>query len=154
MVILGIDPGSNRIGYGAIEKIGGKFKYLESGLIKLPKESHKERLVALEKNLEELLEKIKPDKIGLEKLFFVKNQKSAFLVAQARGVILNTIAKKKTPVLEVGPNEVKLSVAGDGRANKKSVAKMVSYFLNITFGRNVFDDVSDALAIAIAVSNK
>lgn len=141
MIILGIDPGTARIGYGLIEKDGGKLKHIESGLIDLP----------VEKSVEGLLKRARPDKAGLEKLFFTKNRKTALRVAETRGVILNTLNKGGIPVFEIGPNEVKLAVTGDGRASKGSVARMVGLFLSIE-GKMV-DDASDALAIAIAVSN-
>lgn len=152
MIILGIDPGSVRVGYGVIKKDHGKLTHLESGLLEIPRARYEERLTVLEKNLNILLEKARPNRVGLEKLFFVKNLKTAISVAQARGVILNTITKKSIPVFEVTPSEVKLAIAGDGRAPKKSVAKMVNYFLDLET-KNLIDDITDALAIAIAISN-
>ena len=153
MVILGIDPGTTRIGYGVIRKNGGVLEYLESGLIEPPVASHGEKLAALEEKIKTVIQKTAPAKIGLEKLYFAKNKKTAIAVAEARGVILNTIIKTGIPLLEVGPNEVKFAVTGDGRAPKEAVAKMVNYFLKIK-PKKMTDDVSDALAIAIAVSNK
>lgn len=153
MIILGIDPGSVRIGYGVIKKDRGKLTHIESGLLKLPRARHEDRLVAIEKNLGALLRRVRPDRVGLEKLFFVKNQKTALDVAQARGVILSAVAKKSIFLFEVAPSEVKLAVTGDGRAPKKSVAKMVNYFLDFE-QKNVVDDVTDALAIAITISNR
>ncbi|MCP6720104.1 MAG: crossover junction endodeoxyribonuclease RuvC [Patescibacteria group bacterium] len=154
MIILGIDPGSVRIGYGVIKKNHGKLTHLKSGLLKLPQTDHANRLVAIEKDLNNLLQKFQPDRVGLEKLFFVKNQKTALGVSEARGVILNTLAKKSLPFFEITPSEVKLAVTGDGRASKKSVAKMVNYFLGLELGNVVIDDITDALAIAIAVSGR
>ncbi len=153
MVILGIDPGSVKVGYGVIKKEDGELSYLEGGLIKLPRLNYEKRLIVLEEAMEKLLKRVRPARVGLEKLFFVKNQKSAFEVAQARGVILNIISKSNVPLFEVGPNEVKLSIAGNGRAPKEAVAKMVNLFLNIG-PQKVAYDISDALAIAIAVSSK
>lgn len=151
MIILGIDPGTVRVGYGIIEKIGGKMLHLDSGLIKLPKEGYEVRLVALEKNLESLLQKFKPDRVGLERLFFEKNRKTAIQVAEARGVILKTVVQKSIPVKEVNPKEVKLAVTGDGNAGKDGVEKMVKRLLNLGSVKMV-DDVSDALAIAITAA--
>ena len=153
MIILGIDPGTTRIGYGAIGKNGGALEHLESGLIELKTANHGEKLAALEKEIKIVIRRTKPARIGLEKLYFTKNKKTALAVAEARGIILNTITKTGIPLFEVGPNEVKFAVAGNGRASKESVAKMVNYFLKIK-PRKMTDDVSDALAIAIAVSNE
>lgn len=153
MIILGIDPGSVRIGYGVIKRNYGKLVHLESGLLKLPQTDHANRLIALEKSLGVLLQRFQPDRIGLEKLFFAKNQKTALQVAEARGVILSTLAKQSLPLSEISPSEVKLAVTGDGRASKKSVAKMVNYFLGSDL-KSVVDDVTDALAIAIAISGR
>ncbi|MFH0712927.1 MAG: crossover junction endodeoxyribonuclease RuvC [Candidatus Jorgensenbacteria bacterium] len=153
MVILGIDPGTTRIGYGVIKKNGGSLEHLESGLIELTATNHGEKLVALEEKIKAVIRKTGPARIGVEKLYFTKNKKTALAVAEARGVILNTIMKTGIPLFEVGPNEVKFAVTGNGRASKESVAKMVNYFLKIK-PKKMVDDVSDALAIAIAVSNK
>jgi len=151
MIILGIDPGSTRVGYGVIEKNRGELVYVRSGLFKIPKKSESQKLLALEKELNGLIKKIKPDKAGLEKLFFVKNQKTAFEVAQSRGIILNTLSKKRIPIIELAPSEIKLAVTGDGRASKQAVAKMVRYFLNLPYNKMI-DDITDALAIAITIS--
>ncbi|MEK7629978.1 MAG: crossover junction endodeoxyribonuclease RuvC [Patescibacteria group bacterium] len=153
MIILGIDPGTSRIGYGVIEKSNGKLIYLDAGLINIPSTQKTEKLMALEKNLGDLIDKFKPDLIGVEKIFFSNNQKTAIAVAEARGVILNTIAKKSILLAEFTPPEVKKAVTDDGRASKQAVAKMVNLFLNLET-RKILDDVTDALAIAIAASSR
>lgn len=153
MVILGIDPGSLRIGYGVIAKKDGSFAYLESGLIRLPKRRRGENLTILEREIESLVKRSRPDRVGLEKLFFIKNRRSAIAVAEARGVILKVIAKEGVPLFEVSPTEVKLAVTGDGRAAKYSVAKMIGYFLKGA-PPNLVADASDALAVALTVSGK
>ena len=86
------------------------------------------------------------------KLFFSKNIKTALGVAEARGVIISAVIKKRIPCIEVAPSEVKLAVTGDGRAPKDSVARMGTIFLGFV-GEKPLDDVTDALAIAISVSN-
>ena len=152
MIILGIDPGSVRIGYGVIRKKQGQLIHLESGLLKLPQADYGSRLVAIEEELSKLLKKTQPSRVGLEKLFFVKNVKTALDVAQARGVIISAITRRFIPLFEVAPSEVKVAVAGDGGAPKGSVAKMVNYILDLQ-ERRVVDDITDALAVAIAISN-
>jgi len=159
MIILGIDPGSVRVGYGAIKKEGDKLIHLQSGLLDIPQDSKENQLVALEKSLQNLITKIKPNLIGVEKLYFAKNKKTALEVAQARGVIINVIAKSSISFIEVSPSQVKQGVTGNGRASKKAVAKMVNYFLNSKYlpaefaTGKVIDDITDALAIAITISN-
>lgn len=153
-IILGIDPGSVRVGIGVIEKNGEALKYIESGLLRIAQNSDKgKRLLALEKDLKKALIRARPDRAGIEKLFFSKNQKTAFSVAEARGVILKTLTEFHVPIFELTPSEVKLAVAGNGRASKEAVAKMVGYFLKIQT-KNIIDDATDALALAIAVSNQ
>ena len=150
MTILGIDPGSIRIGFGVIEKKGGSLTHINSGIVIILRESP---LNSLERGLTELLEKERPQLVGIEKLFFAKNRKTALKVAESRGVIMNTVLKSGVPLVEVAPSEVKLALTGSGRASKKAVFKMVKIFLGLKTGP-VLDDASDALAIAIAVSNK
>jgi crossover junction endodeoxyribonuclease RuvC len=152
MLILGIDPGTTRIGYGLIESNKGKFLFKKAGIIEIKKKEAGERLVDLEKELSKLIKENKPDKVGVEKLFFSKNKKTAIRVAEARGVILVTLAKKSIPFVEISPNQIKTSVTGYGNASKKGVAKMVSYILKIPTNKYI-DDTTDALAIAIAVED-
>lgn len=152
MVILGIDPGSVRIGFGVIKKEGPRLTHLGSGLLEISSDESN-RLPVLEKDFLGVLRRFKPQIVGIEKLFFAKNRKTAIKVAEARGVLLNALSKEKVSFVEIAPSEVKLAVAGAGGASKESVAKMVKHFLKIRTDP-LFDDVTDALAIAIAVSNR
>ncbi len=151
MIILGIDPGSTRIGYGLIEKSGGKLKFIKAGLLKIKAKDKCERLVDLEKSFSVLIKKEKPDQVVMEKLYFVKNQKTGLEVAQSRGVLTLLITKNKIPLLELTPLEIKQGVTGYGMADKKSVAKMVAKILKID-KINDYDDATDALAAAITGS--
>jgi crossover junction endodeoxyribonuclease RuvC len=153
MVILGIDPGFSRIGYGAILKKGAELNHIASGLFGITKETQAERLITIEQEILKLINNLQPTRIGLEKLFFFRNQKTAIGVAEARGVILNTIKKTGVPFFEFTPLEIKIAVTGDGSASKEAVAKMVKLFLKLP-DKKVIDDVSDALAIAITASRK
>jgi crossover junction endodeoxyribonuclease RuvC len=149
MKILGIDPGSTRIGYGLIDKNGSDLKFLKAGLLKISSKNKNQRLLDLENSFTELLKKEKPDLVAVEKLYFAKNLKTALEVGQSRGVLILLITKSKLPLIEISPSEAKLIVAGDGRASKDAVAKMVGYCLKIDTARQI-DDVTDALALAIA----
>lgn len=156
MKILGIDPGSTRVGYGLIEKEKNNLKFLRAGLLKISAESasggKNQRLLELENSFSQLLKKEKPDLVALEKLYFVKNLKTALEVSQSRGVLVLVILKNKLPLIEIAPSEAKLIVSGDGRASKKAVAKMVGYFLKINTAKQI-DDITDALALAIAADS-
>ncbi len=148
MKILGIDPGSTRVGYGLIEKQGGCLKFKKAGLLKISSKDKGKRLLELEKSFSQLLKKERPDIAVMEKLYFLKNMKTALEVAQSRGILTLTIIKYKIPLLEYTPLEIKQAVTGYGLADKKSVAKMVNKILKLdTISK--YDDVTDALAAAI-----
>ena len=151
MKILGIDPGSARIGYGLIEKSGNELKFIKAGILKITSKDKYERLVDLEKSFLALLKKEKPDWAIMEKLYFVKNQKTGLEVAQSRGILTLLITKSKIPLLEFTPLEIKQGVTGYGMADKKSVAKMVAKILKMD-KINKYDDATDALAAAITGS--
>jgi crossover junction endodeoxyribonuclease RuvC len=154
MTILGIDPGNVRAGYGFIEKEGSRLTFLEGGLIKIPQGADPGvQLLALEKDLDRLIRKMKPELVGLEKIFITKNKKTGVFVAQARGIIMKVVADHKLKLVELSPPSIKLAVTGYGRADKKAVAKMVGMLLGMKTA-GLIDDETDAIATAIAVSNR
>ena len=151
-IVLGIDPGTTRIGIGIIEKNGGVLLVKYAALLASEEELRKDegvRLLCIERALKKILKKYTPDIVVVERLFFSNNQKTAFAVAHARGVILKTIAETKTTLVELTPNQIKLAVAGSGNASKEAVSKMVGIALHIET-KKMLDDITDALAIAIA----
>jgi len=151
-IYLGIDPGTHRVGYGAIRADGGKFTLLEQGLIeKKAKGDAASQLPLVDEGVKGLIDRIKPDEVAVEKLFFSKNQTTAMAVAEARGVILLAAANAGIKIREFTPNTVKQSVSGYGSADKKAVLKMVSLILGLKDFRPI-DDASDALAIAITAA--
>ncbi|MEK7498744.1 MAG: crossover junction endodeoxyribonuclease RuvC, partial [Patescibacteria group bacterium] len=115
MVILGIDPGTTRIGFGVVEKQGSNFRACVSGLFASPSDP-----LLFEKELLTLLKKHKPDAVAIEKVFFGKNQKTALAVSEMRGVIKFIIQKQNILILEYTPLEIKQSITGYGRAEKTS----------------------------------
>ncbi len=149
--ILGIDPGTNRMGYGAIRTEGSKIIILDYGVIELAKGQGPHKLLELSNSLSEIIERISPDTISVERLFFSNNQKTALQVAEARGAIMVAAARSGAKIIEITPNEVKSTVAGYGSADKKAVMKMVQLILGIKDFKSI-DDASDALAIALATS--
>jgi crossover junction endodeoxyribonuclease RuvC len=148
MIILGIDPGTRRIGYGVVRKEGSDARFIEAGILEIVGTDDISALVETKKGIDALIKKHKPDALAIEKLYFAKNQRTALAVAQARGVILLAASERGVPVREYAPNEVKLGVAGYGFADKRAMLKMVKLILGKP-DLKIIDDASDALAIAI-----
>ena len=156
MIIIGIDPGYEIVGIAVVEYVGNNFRTLEYNAITTPAGMPTvERLKKIYTEMTMYIDKYKPDAVAIEELFFNSNQKTAINVAQARGVLLVAVANKNVPISEYTPLQVKQSVTGYGRADKKQIQSMVKMIL----GLNVIpkpDDAADALALAIchAHSNK
>lgn len=149
MKILGIDPGMAIVGYSIIEFDGCNVSLLNSGSIKTPKENtESQRLLEIFEDITTIIEKYKPDMASVEKLFFFKNQKTVMPVAAARGVIMMALEKCKIQTYEYTPMEVKQTLTGYGRAEKKEVEQMVKIALNSECLPSL-DDTVDAMAIAI-----
>lgn len=148
MVILGIDPGTSIVGYGAIEEKNGKLACLDYGVIKTTEKEQADRLLAIESSLNRLIKKLKPDLAVIERLFFFKNQKTALSVAEARGVITLVVRKNRVELVELTPLELKRYFTGYGRASKEGVQKMLKLILNLKELPKP-DDAADALALAI-----
>ena len=151
MIILGIDPGSHRIGYGVIKYENGKTNCLDYGTIELTAENSPKRLVNLHKNLNDLIKRFTPNLASVEKLFFFKNAKTVIEVAESRGVILFTLENSAIPVVEFTPLQVKSYVSGYGRAQKTSIQKMIKLLLNLETDPKP-DDAADALALALCAT--
>lgn len=152
MVVLGIDPGIGRCGWGVINHERGKSKVLGFGLIGTsPRVEPPQRLLALKEDLYAILDKYKPHIAGVEELFFGTNTKTAFVVGEARGVIVATIAARKIPMHSFTPLQVKLAVTGYGKADKEQVGTMIKMLLGLKEVPKP-DDVADALAVALAAA--
>lgn len=152
MIILGIDPGTATTGFGILripKNNNEKIETIEYGCIKTnPGLTAGERLRILNRELNKLIKKYKPNVLAVERLFFFKNLKTAMPVSEAKGVILFTAAKNKIPVYEFTPLQVKMTVAGYGRAEKKQVQKMIKVLLNLEEAPKT-DDAADALGTAL-----
>ena len=152
MIILGIDPGSTRAGYGIIDfpnrSSGTNPKFIAGGILKVYSTDKSQRLVELRDSFIPIIKKYSPDVAGVEKLYFVKNMKTAMEVAQSRGIIMMCIQEKKIPIKEFTPLEIKQGVCGYGTADKQAITKMVQKLLKIG-DLNEPDDVYDALAVAL-----
>lgn len=150
MIILGIDPGIARLGYGVVEEIKQCTRAVAYGCFETKKSTpHDERLAAIHKELTRLIKKYRPDRVAVEKLFFSKNVKTALSVGEARGVIMLTCAELHVPTVEISPKEVKQALTGYGGADKQQIQRMVQLILGLKEIPKP-DDAADALAIAIA----
>ncbi len=163
MIILGIDPGSVITGYAIIKKQRGSepcLKVVDFGCIITDKFfTTGERLKKIYKEVTKLIEKHKPEIMSVENLFFFKNLKTVMPVSQTKGVILLAAAEKKLQVYEFTPLQVKMTIAGYGRAEKKQVQKMIEKTINIdcfdlTKNNRKKDDAFDALGVAICAALK
>lgn len=148
MIILGIDPGTAITGFGVIDS-GKKIKCLDFGCIKTSPSLEKgQRLQILQSGLKKIIKKYKPDSVAVEDIFFFKNLKTAVAVAEARGVILLTVASENIPTQKYTPLQIKQTITSYGRAEKIQVQKMVKILLNLDDVPRP-DDAADALACAI-----
>ena len=163
MIILGIDPGSVIVGYAILDKQRGRepqLKVIDFGCIITDKFSTTgERLKKIHKEIEKIIAKHKPEIVSIETLFFFKNLKTVMPVSQTRGVILLAAAQKRIPVFEFTPLQMKMAIAGYGRAEKKQVIEMIKKTVNIDEfdlkkNNRKKDDAFDALGMAICASFK
>jgi crossover junction endodeoxyribonuclease RuvC len=152
MTILGIDPGVERTGYGIIQisqKAPFQIQHIDHGCITTDRTDQKGiRLLYLEKQLSQVIKDAQPEIMAVESLFFFKNLKTVMPVSEARGVILLTGSKKRIPLYEFSPPQIKMAVTGYGRAEKKQVQRIVQELLKLQEMPRP-DDAADGLAIAI-----
>lgn len=149
MRIIGIDPGTGILGFGVIDADGSKTKLVTAGVITTPAHTPvDERLEEIFDGLTEIIKETKPDMMSIEKLFFSRNVTTAISVAQARGVAMLTGRRARLPIHEYTPNEIKQTLTGYGRADKKQVQEMVRLQLGLAEAPKP-DDCADALAAAI-----
>ncbi|MFH1145690.1 MAG: crossover junction endodeoxyribonuclease RuvC [bacterium] len=151
-IILGIDPGLADTGYGVIEYDGYKTKALGWGSIKTKaKTADSERLVIIRDKLVEIIKLYKPDRAGIEKLYFARNTTSALLVGQARGVVLLTLKDYGLPIVEFTPSQIKQTLTSYGAADKKQMTAMVRLILKLDKDPKP-DDAADGLAVALTTA--
>ena len=149
MKILGIDPGYDRLGIAIIEKDGSKNTLLHSECCTTDAKSpFYNRLVILQNRVLEILDEWRPDALAIETLFITKNQKTGMRVAEARGVIIVSAAKKGIPVFEYSPPEIKAAITSDGRSDKEQMMKMIPLLIKMEPIKR-FDDEFDAIAAAL-----
>jgi len=154
MIILGIDPGSTRAGYAVISYTSSHEKptLLDAGILFTSQSDKNKLLPELLSSCSKIIELHRPDVAGIEKLYFVKNTKTALEVAQARGVLICAITQNNIPLYEYTPKEIKQGIAGYGGADKKAIIKIVQQTMDTSSCAKQPDDVFDAIAIALMVA--
>ncbi len=149
MRILGIDPGTGRLGFGVIEADKNKVSMIDAGVITTPAHTpHAERLEDIFDSLTQIIKDTNPAMISIEKLFFSKNITTAMTVSEARGVALLVAQQAHLPIYEYTPNQIKQTLTGYGNAKKQQMQEMVKVQLGLMEVPKP-DDVADALAAAI-----
>lgn len=151
-VIMGIDPGSLRTGFGVVKTTNGRADHIVHGVIMLDEKSLSDRLQALSETLRELFDRHRPQHCVVEKIFLGKNADSAFKLGHARGVVLAEAARAKSLIFEYATRSVKKGVTGHGGADKEQVSLAVRAQLQLQ--KLVNYDASDALALALHHSQR
>jgi len=147
--IFGIDPGSDRTGYGCVERIGGRHRLVICGSLAGPaRADFPDKLKAIHAGLVALLARHRPDCVAVENIFYARNVRSALKLGHARGVALLAASESGLPIVEYAPAEIKRAVVGYGRAEKHQVQQMVKLLLGLDAPPSPHD-VADALAVAI-----
>jgi crossover junction endodeoxyribonuclease RuvC len=153
VLILGVDPGSQHTGYGLIRKDGPDLAVVAVGTLSPPARAPlPARLAHLGREMEALAERWNPDQAVLESPFAGMNARSLIVLAQARGVLIAALARYEVEILEFTPAQVKKAVAGNGRAGKQQVARMVRLLLS--FQDECSEDATDALAVAVCCAQR
>jgi crossover junction endodeoxyribonuclease RuvC len=148
-IILGLDPGTNVMGYGIILIGGQEIRLLQFGVIHLSKyPTHELRLKKIFERVLTLIDEFNPDEVALEAPFFGKNVQSMLKLGRAQGVAMSAALHREIPIVEYAPKKVKQSVTGNGNASKEQVAKMLMSILAMTEMPKLFD-ASDAVAVAV-----
>ena len=149
MKIFGIDPGSDRTGYGCVERIGSRHSLVICGSLSgRTNATFPDKLQAIHSGLVALLREHRPECVAVENIFYARNVRSALKLGHARGVALLAASEAGVPVVEYAPAEIKRAVVGYGRAEKPQVQQMIRVLLGLDKAPSPHD-VADALAVAI-----
>lgn len=149
MRILGIDPGSGRLGFGVLEVSGGRMSLVDAGVVTTPANTPQaDRLLDIYDSLVSIVRQTKPEVVSIEKLFFIRNITTAMNVAEARGVSLLVAKQSGLGIFEYTPLQIKQTLTGYGRADKKQMQEMVRLQLGLREMPKP-DDAADAIAAAM-----
>lgn len=146
-IILGVDPGSVKTGFGLINAVGSQLDYISSGVIRLPKAELPERLSIIYQSLTDLIRQHCPQEVAVEQVFMAKNAGSALKLGQARGAAIVAAVSQQLPVAEYSARQIKQAVVGTGGADKTQVQMMVMHILKLQSLPQ--EDAADALACAL-----
>jgi crossover junction endodeoxyribonuclease RuvC len=147
--IFGIDPRSERTGYGCIESTGSRHRLVVCGSLSAPTgATFPEKLAVIHTGLEALIQRHRPEYVAVESIFYAKNVRSALKLGHARGVALLAASQAGVPVVEYSPAEIKRAVVGYGRAEKSQIQEMIRVLLGLDTKPSPHD-VADALAVAM-----
>lgn len=148
-IILGLDPGTNVMGYGIILVESSRVKLIQFGVIQMGKTgAHELKLKKIFDRVLALVDEFNPDEVALEAPFFGKNVQSMLKLGRAQGVAMSAALYREVPIVEYAPKKVKQSVTGNGNASKEQVARMLMQIFNIKEMPKLLD-ASDALAVAV-----
>ncbi|MEZ4394610.1 MAG: crossover junction endodeoxyribonuclease RuvC [Polyangiales bacterium] len=147
-VIFGVDPGSHRLGWGAVIRKGSRYVHVDHGVCKAPADAPlPERLRVIAEALEEAIRDVAPSVVAIEQAFFHRDPHAALVIGHARGVAMLLAARAGLTVVEYPPAMVKRTVVGSGRADKAQVTGMIRAILGLAEAPQ--EDAADALAVAI-----
>jgi crossover junction endodeoxyribonuclease RuvC len=147
MRVLGIDPGSQRTGFGVVDVVGQKLAYVASGVIRTEDGEFAARLCEIFRCMQAVVAEHQPQEIAIERVFVNRNAGSALKLGQARGAAICGTVESNAAVYEYAPREIKLAVVGSGNADKAQVQLMMNHLLKLD--RRVPADAADALATAV-----
>jgi crossover junction endodeoxyribonuclease RuvC len=151
-IIIGIDPGTNVMGYGVIKINQSKVELLDLGVINLSKfDDHAIKLKMIFKECTSLLEKHLPDEMAIEAPFYGKNVQSMLKLGRAQGVAIAAAVSREIPVKEYSPRKIKQSITGNGNASKEQVSAMIKHLVTnaVVIPDDVLNDATDAVAVAL-----
>ncbi|MCB9812830.1 MAG: crossover junction endodeoxyribonuclease RuvC [Pseudomonadales bacterium] len=154
-IILGIDPGYDRVGWAVGSYQNSKFHLLNLGCIQTDSNQNIfDRYTVIILNLKKIIKRYKPEVLAIETLFFSKNKKTALRVSESRGIIVGTLLNSGVNVYEYSPNSIKLAVTGSGSANKHAVEKLVKMQVDHKMLGQINAEIDDAIdAVAVAMTH-
>ncbi len=149
-IILGVDPGTQVMGYGLLKIVGNKPQLLQYGVIHLAKyDNHALKLQKIFQRVLQLIDDYHPDEMALEAPFYGKNVQAMLKLGRAQGVAMAAALSREIPIVEYAPKKIKQSVTGNGNASKEQVAAMLGHLLAFKPDENFLLDATDALGVAM-----
>ncbi|HET8540180.1 MAG TPA: crossover junction endodeoxyribonuclease RuvC [Anaeromyxobacter sp.] len=146
MIVLGIDPGSRRCGFGVVARRGTRLELVDAGVLEPGDLPMAKRLAAIQDGLAGVIARARPTEVSVEQVFSGASARSALVLGQARGVALAAAARAGLPVFEYAPSEVKLAFTGSGRASKEQMLRTARMLLGSSAAMS---DEADAIALAV-----